>query len=749
MSVVRAEIRVLLDFSKRRGAVSMGWFDEQIKQRRKNDEDIFSDAFADIADAVLGTKRSSSNDGNDEREIGAIWKILEYYKVKPQQLPSSVKTLNDRLEYLLRPNGIMQRNINLESGWYKDSIGAVLGKRKDDGSAVAFIPKGISGYVYFDDESGKWERINAANEALFEEEAICFYKPFPLGKLTLRSLMRYIVETLSVSDFVFVILSTLAATAVGLLGPKLNNLLMGTVVDSKDYQLLMGITIFMISVSISSLLIRGITSLLMARINTKITISVQAATMMRVLSLPADFFKKYSAGDLSSRAQYIQSLCSMLVSCALNTGLTSIFSLMYITQIFEYAPALVFPALGVILATLLFSLVTTFYQMKYTKKQMELSAEESGMSYSMITGIQKIRLSGAEKRMFARWSKLYAEQLRVAYNPPLFLRANNAFGAIISFSGMIMMYYLAVRSQVGVADYYAFNTAYGMVSGAFMSIAGIATTVAQFKPTIEMAKPIMDTIPEIAEGKPVIEQLSGGIEISNVSFRYHDGMPNVIDDLSLKIRPGQYVAIVGSTGCGKSTLLRLLLGFEKPQKGAIYYDGKDLAGIDLKSLRRKIGVVMQNGKLFHGDIFSNIIISAPHLSVDEAWAAAEMAGVADDIRKMPMGMHTMISEGSGGISGGQRQRIMIARAIAPKPKIIMLDEATSALDNITQKIVSDSLDTLKCTRIVIAHRLSTIRECDRIIYLESGKIVEDGTYDELIAQGGKFAELVERQRLDN
>ena len=727
----------------------MGWFDEQIKQRRKNDEDIFSEAFVDIADAVLGTKRSASSDGNDERELGAICKILEYYKVKPRQIPDSVKTLNDRLEYLLRPNGIMRRNINLEKGWYKDSIGAVLGTRKDDGSTVAFIQKGISGYVYFDAESGKWERINARNESLFEEEAICFYKPFPLGKLTLRSLMRYIVETLSVSDFVLIILSSLAATAIGLLGPKLNNLLMGTVVDSKAYQLLLGITVFMISVSISSMLISGITSLLMARINTKITISVQAATMMRVLSLPADFFKKYSAGDLSSRAQYIQSICSMLVSCALNTGLTSIFSLMYITQIFEYAPALVLPALGVIFATIVLSLITTFYQMKYTKKQMELSAEESGMSYAMITGVQKIRLSGAEKRMFARWSKLYAAQLRVAYHPPIFLRANYAFGAIISLGGMLLMYYLAVRSQVGVADYYAFNTAYGMVSGAFMSIVGIATTVAQFKPTIEMAKPIMDTIPEIAEGKPVIERLSGGIEISNVSFRYHDGMPNVIDDLSLKINPGQYVAIVGSTGCGKSTLLRLLLGFEKPQKGAIYYDGKDIAGIDLKSLRRKIGVVMQNGKLFHGDIFSNIIISAPHLTMDEAWAAAEMAGIADDIRKMPMGIHTMISEGSGGISGGQRQRIMIARAIAPNPKIIMLDEATSALDNITQKIVSDSLDTLKCTRVVIAHRLSTIRECDRIIYLESGKIVEDGTYDELIALNGRFAELVERQRLDN
>ena len=726
----------------------MGWFEEQIKQRRKNDEDTFSRSFVDIADAVLGTQRSAINDGNDERELGAIGKILEYYKVKPRQIPNSIKTLNDRLEYLLRPNGIMRRNINLEKGWYKDSIGAVLGTRKDDGSTVAFIPKGIAGYVYFDAESGKWEKINAANESLFEEEAICFYKPFPLEKLTLRTLMRYIVETLSISDFVLIILTGMAATAVGLLGPKLNNLLMGTVVASKDYQLLLGIAVFMISVSISSLLISGIVSLLMARINTKITISVQAATMMRVLSLPADFFKKYSAGDLASRAQYIQSLCSMLVSCLLNTGLTSVFSLVYITQIFEYAPALVIPALGVILATIVLSLVTTFYQMKYTKKQMELSAEESGMSYAMITGIQKIRLSGAEKRMFARWSKLYAEQLRVTYNPPIFLRANRVFGAILSLGGMLLMYYFAVYSKVSVADYYAFNTAYGMVSGAFLSLAGIATTVAQFKPTIEMAKPIMDTIPEIAEGKPVIEQLSGGVELCNVSFRYHDGMPNVIDDLSLKIKPGQYVAIVGSTGCGKSTLLRLLLGFEKPQKGAIYYDGKDLAGIDLKSLRRKIGVVMQNGKLFQGDIFSNIVISAPHLTMDEAWAAAEMAGIADDIRKMPMGMHTMISEGSGGISGGQRQRIMIARAIAPKPKIIMLDEATSALDNISQKIVSDSLETLKCTRIVIAHRLSTIRECDRIIYLENGKIIEDGTYDELIARNGRFAELVERQRLD-
>lgn len=299
-----------------------------------------------------------------------------------------------------------------------------------------------------------------------------------------------------------------------------------------------------------------------------------------------------------------------------------------------------------------------------------------------------------------------------------------------------------------MADYYAFNSAYGMVSSAFMSVVSIAATVANIKPTLEMAKPIMEAEPETHEGKEIITELHGGIELAHVSFRYDDSMPNVIDDLSLKVKPGEYLAIVGSTGCGKSTLLRLLLGFETPQKGSIFFDKKDMAKIDPESLRRKIGVVMQDGKLFLGDIYSNIVITAPELTLDEAWEAAEIASIAEDIRSMPMGMNTIISEGQGGISGGQKQRLMIARAVATKPKILMFDEATSALDNITQKKVSEAIDGLNCTRIVIAHRLSTIRHADRIIYLAGGKVIEDGTYEELIAQNGAFAALVERQRLD-
>ena len=259
-----------------------------------------------------------------------------------------------------------------------------------------------------------------------------------------------------------------------------------------------------------------------------------------------------------------------------------------------------------------------------------------------------------------------------------------------------------------------------------------------------------ERIPEMlkAGSKEVVTRISGGIELNNITFRYSESMPPVIDNLSLKIRPGQYVAIVGATGCGKSTLMRIMLGFERPQKGAVFYDGKNLSSLDLKSLRQKIGVVMQDGKLFQGDIYSNIVISAPQLTLDDAWEAARMAGMAEDISAMPMGMFTLVSEGQGGISGGQRQRLMIARAIAPRPRILMFDEATSALDNITQRQVTESLDGLKCTRIVIAHRLSTIRTCDRIIVLDKGRIAEDGSYEELIAKQGIFAELVARQRLD-
>lgn len=727
----------------------MGWFDEQIRDRKQNDDEAFAEAFANMASAITGRKIEASLNNDRAVTKDAIDEILRYYHVKSREVPDGISDVNEQLEYLMRPFGIMRRTVKLEDGWYRDAIGAMLGVLRESGRVVALIPTGLSGYSYFDYDTGKRKKINHKNQHLFEAEAIAFYKPFPLKKISLPSLAAYIVRTLSASDFVMIALATLALSLIGMISPMISKLLFDRVLPSGSSRLLIAITFFSVCVSVSTLLISAVKNMITARIETKLNISVDAATMMRIMSLPADFFKQYSAGELSNRAAQVGVLCKMLASTVLSTGLTSIFSLIYISQIFVYAPALVVPALMIILVTVVFSVVTSLVQMKLSIRQMEISGKEGGMTYALITGIQKIKLAGAEKRAFARWGNLYAENAKLTYGPPTFIELNSVISLAISLVGTIVMYSMAVKSGISVADYYAFNTAYGMVSGAFMALAGIALTVSQIKPILNMVKPFFDAVPEVSDGKQVITRLSGGIELNNVSFRYSENMPLIVDDMSLKIRPGQYVAIVGKTGCGKSTLMRLLLGFEHPQKGAIYYDGRDLERIDLRSLRRRIGVVMQNGKLFQGDIYSNIVISAPWLSQDEAWEAAELAGIADDIRKMPMGINTIISEGSGGISGGQRQRLMIARAIAPKPKILMFDEATSALDNITQKKISESLGSLKCTRIVIAHRLSTIKQCDRIIVLDRGKIIEDGKYDELIEKNGFFAELVARQRLDS
>ncbi len=725
----------------------MGWFDEQIEYRKQQERRMLSDSFEKLHLTVTGRKSGDTfAEGADVND--ALETLLKHFGIRDRKIPASLKGFEEKLDYLLTASDIMFRKVTLEPGWSRDAMGVMVTSLKDSGAVITVVRNGAGVYVYKDPKTGKNVTVHKAEEQKIGNEAYCFYRPLPLRSLTLKDLIRYMTDSVDTWDIASFIIASLMVTLVGMILPKLNHILMGEVVTYGSLQLLGAVMSFMLFAMISSFMLSIIKQFVQSRIRTKLSVNVQAAAMMRVLSLPASFFKSYSSGELSQYLSYVNSLCTTLVDSIFSTAITGIFSLVYLTQIFSYAKSLVIPSLVVSVLTLGLSIAGNMAQSQINKELMELSAQERGLTYALMGGVEKIRLSGAENRVFTKWLDLYTRGADLKFNPPVIVKFQKVFNAAITLTGTIVMYFIAVKTRVSVADYYAFNAAYAYVSGALNAITSVAIAAATVKPSLELIRPLMEAEPEKHAGRESVATITGNIELSHVTFRYEKEGRKIIDDLNLKIPARQYVAIVGKTGCGKSTLLRLLLGFEKPESGAIFYDRKDIQTLDLGSLRKLIGTVLQEGELFSGSIFENITISAPNLTLQEAWDAAEIAGIADDIRAMPMGMSTVLQEGGGGISGGQKQRIMIARAVAPKPKLLLLDEATSALDNITQKQVSDALDRMRCTRIVIAHRLSTIRHCDRILVMDGGKIVEDGKYEQLIEKGGVFAELVERQRLD-
>ncbi len=723
----------------------MSWFENQISYSALKDDEALNEAYLEIVGSVVGHKIQQQWQDNSYAAKTALEDICKYYRIKQTQIPEKIKDINAQLDFVFQPCGFTRRTVKLQKGWHKNAVGAMLGTFKDSGNVVALIPGKMGGYVYRDPNGGKFVKVTSKNADTIDAEAVVFYRPLPLRKITIKDLFIFMRNCLDFSDIFWYVITAAVITLLGLITPKLTNILFSQVTLYGSVKLLLGIIIFMVCQTVAVQLINGVKALLLAKINTKLDLFVQSATVMRLFAMPAGFFRKYTAGELNQHIQYMNSLCNAITSTVFSTALTGLFSLVYIFQIFRFAPSLVLPAIIIMIVTLIVQMITIFASIEDSRQLMEETSKEKGAVYSTITGVQKIKLCGAEKRAFARWGRQYAKESDKAYNPPFIVKYGTVISSAVGVIGTVVLYFTAVQNKVTVADFYSFTTAYAYITAAFTALATIAQTFATIKPVLQIIKPIMDAEPEISESKEVVTRLRGGIEINHISFGYPDTDTLVLKDISLKIKPGQYVAIVGESGCGKSTLMRLLLGFEEPKKGAIYYDGKNIEKLDKKSLRRNIGVVMQGGKLMWGDIFSNITVSAPWLTLDDAWEAAEIAGIADDIRAMPMGMNTIIQEGSGGISGGQRQRIMIARAVAPKPKVLFLDEATSALDNITQKKVSEAMDKMKCTRIVIAHRLSTIKQCDRIILLKDGVICEDGSFDELIEKKGYFAQLVERQ----
>lgn len=720
----------------------MGWFDSQIKERLRSDRACVDVAMAGLAEALTG---SGGAGAAGRATLDAVADILAYFGMHPKQLPNGVTELAEVIDAQLSSRGIMYREVTLTPGWQREAAGAMLGTR-EDGTPVALLPHGARGYAWLDHAAGK--RIVVSGDGLegLQPRALLFYRPLPQRALGLRDIAVFLLKAVERRDWVLVLVAAAAVALLGLLLPAINSFIFGPLVEGGEVSLVVPVASVLVCITCAQLLITSIKTALVARVHSSVSVALSAALMMRVLSLPTPFFKQYSAGNLAMRIMCVETVADTLQNVVLGSGLTAAFSLVYVGQIATIAPALTAPALIATLASVGVLVAMGWAQMRVMGDLLDWRAKRNGWEYALIGGMQKIRLAGAEGRAFASWADVYRHEIQLTYRGPALVRYGSAIQTAVSLLGTAAIYLTAVSAGVSLAEYMAFNVAYGAVSGALLTLGTVAAQGASVGPYLGMARPVLECAPEVAERGATPARVRGGIELDHVTFTYGEGLPPVLSDLSLKVRAGEYVGIVGRTGCGKSTLMRLLLGFERPQKGAVYYDGQDLATLDVRSLRRSIGVVLQDGKLFQGDIYSNIVVSAPWLTLEDAWRAAEVAGIADDIRAMPMGMQTMVLEGGAGLSGGQRQRIMIARAVAASPRILMFDEATSALDNVTQREVSESLANLHCTRIAIAHRLSTIRQCDRIVVLGEGHVVEQGTYEELMAARGEFYELVRRQQ---
>jgi ATP-binding cassette subfamily C protein len=537
---------------------------------------------------------------------------------------------------------------------------------------------------------------------------------------------------------------------VGMAIPVAAGRMVDTVIPSARQNDAIALMLALLAAILSTLVFEIVRSIAVLRVEGKMDGAVQSAVWDRVLALPVPFFRSYTAGDLADRINGLNVIRHALSGTTVTTLLSSFFSLLSLFLLFYYSVTLAVVATLLTLLAVAVVLTTGFIKLRYERQLAELAGHLSGTVLQYLIGIVKLRVAAADRSAFANWAREFTRLRIVAFKAKRIAIVDHVFFAgysilinavVFAVVGIFMVAQSGTRLSIG--DFVAFNAAFAAFFVALVTLCETTLGLLNLSPVYGRAKPILEGVVEVDAARKHPGELRGSIEVVNLGFSYTKEQ-EVLKDASFSVPAGGFIALVGPSGSGKSTLLRLLLGFEKPSRGSIFYDHQDLADLDVRGVRRQLGVVLQGGQLMTGDILSNIIGSS-QLTVDDAWEAARMVGLEEDINEMPMGMHTLISEASSTFSGGQRQRILIARAIIHRPRILLFDEATSALDNRTQAIVSRSLEQLKATRIVIAHRLSTVIHADSIIVLQNGRVVQTGNYKELIAQEGPFADLARRQ----
>nr|WP_315491338.1 NHLP bacteriocin export ABC transporter permease/ATPase subunit [uncultured Rhodoferax sp.] len=650
----------------------------------------------------------------------------------------------DPLGSIAKASRVRYRQIALKGQWWNLDHGPLLVYFEKDKRPAALIPRRGS-YEIHDTTLGTVSMVTEEIAEQLSPFGFVFYRPFKDKALSVMEIMRFGSHGCQ-DDLFLVVLMGIAGGILGMITPMATGMLFDTVIPGAEKSQLMQLTIALVGGAIGASMFEFTRSVAMLRIEGRMDLSIQAAVWDRLLALPVPFFRDFTAGDLAMRANGITTIRQALSGTTMNAVLGAVFSIFNLGLLFYYSWFLALVAIGLMLVVLLMTITTSLFKLRYERQLAEVDGKVSGLLLQLLSSVAKLRTTGSEGRAFGMWAKEFSRHRALTFKAESIGNILETFNAVFPLVSSLVIFmtvaFFLGDKKLSTGEFLAFNSAFVSFLVAMLSMTGALVTVLQIVPLYERAKPILQTMPEVDVAKADPGRLQGSIEINHVTFSYKPDSPAILRDVTLNIKAGQFVAIVGPSGSGKSTLLRCLLGFETPTSGSIYYDGQDMSVLDITAIRRQLGVVLQNGQILPGDIFKNIVGSSG-LTIDDAWEAARMCGLEQDIKDMPMGMHTVVM--GGGLSGGQQQRLLIARSIVHRPRIIYFDEATSALDNKTQAVVSQSLEQLEATRIVIAHRLSTVKNADLIVVLDGGVIKEQGTYEELMQNDGLFAQLAKRQ----
>jgi NHLM bacteriocin system ABC transporter ATP-binding protein len=649
----------------------------------------------------------------------------------------------DRLQAIALASGVRTRSIRLDGRWWRQDLGPMVGYRKG-ADAVALLPVG-GRYVVA--EGGTVTPLTAALAADLTNKATVLYQPLPAAVSTVASLLRFGIRNNRRDLWMFAGMASLVAL-IGLLVPIMTGAVLGTFVAHAQRNLIVEGSLVVIGSAMAVAALSVVQNIAVLRIESRSSSAMQVGVWTRLLSLPASFFSGYSTGELGTTVLGVSAAQETLSGMMTTATLGLLTGLANLVLVYFYDLRLAALATVLVLVGGLFGVIAGRIEIRWQRR---LYAHEQAMSsrvFQFLTAVPKLRVTAAEDRVFGVWSKEFSKGRSLAASSRRVQNAVTTFNAGFPLICSIIIFAVIggpLRGQVSIPVFLSFFTAFNLLIASSLQFTSAAVTAMGVVPMLEKLRPLLEQLPEVDDTKADPGDLSGRLGLSHVTFRYGTDGPPVLSDVTLTVEPGEFVALVGPSGSGKSTVLRLLLGFERPKSGTVLYDGQDLAELEISAVRRQCGVVLQHGALLAGDIKANIIGSSNH-TVDDAWAAAEMAGISEDISAMPMGMNTVLSEGTNTLSGGQRQRLMIARALVSRPRIVFFDEATSALDNPTQSMVTESTRRLNATRVVIAHRLSTVAEADRIIVLDQGRVVQQGRYEELLADGdGLFARLANSQ----